>query len=376
MSSIRKAALLLAAAGCACSEPSGPVQKKSAAGPSVEISMVTSTQKRQWLEIALARFRVERPDIRVLMRFAGSNEEIDAILGGREKPTIFSPNEAALLAELSSRARTERGQEILASRGDDAPRSVLKTPYVFLGNEKVVGPLASGSGTLTWASVLAEVQRRQAAHLPPLRYGYVDLSRGSSGLNTILLVAVERFGASGPTVQQLQQPAFAKSLDELNAAATLRAATTSALAARMSQLGPDALDLVFTYESTAIELARTLGDRGEKPMRIYYPEITVASDQPAAVLQAEWVSPAQREAAHAWLDFLQGAAMQTEASRLGLRPNDAALMDMETGPFALVKRYGFRRHLPPAASRPDEAVTRVLVGLSQRLGGPAKVAGR
>jgi hypothetical protein len=380
MMHLRRAAILLAAVAVSCTEsqPAAPKQKK-ALGTHTEIKMVTSTAKRQWLETAVLRFRLERPDIKVMIKFAGSNEEIREILQGTDKPTVFSPNEGVLLTELDAEWRARHGGSgLLAANGDEAPRALLRTPFVFLGNDNVIRPMlaASPDGQLSWATVQAESRRRQSAKLPPLRVGHVAFSKGSAGLNSVFLMGLELFGGSTLTIEEAQDDRLARKLDEIEAQASLIAPTTSALAIRFSQGGTDALDLIFTYENIASELIRTHADHWGQPMRIYYPSTTVWSDQPAAVLQADWVTPEQHAAAVAWLQFLMGRAMQEEAAKIGLRPNDAALLDMTDGPFAKLKAYGFRRDLPHGGPKPSEAVTKVLVSLAQRARPRVQVAAR
>jgi Bacterial extracellular solute-binding protein len=261
-------------------------------------------------------------------------------------------------------------------RGRRSAALSFRTPFVFLGSESAVRPMVAGSpdGHLSWSAIQAEVKRRRGAGLPPLRFGHVAFSKGSAGLSAVLLIGLEIFGKPVLTLDQAKDEGFARKLDDIEAEATLVAPTTGALATRFSQAGADQLDLIFTYENTAAELVHALAERWGQPLRIYYPTYSVWSDQPAAVLQADWVTPEQHAAALAWLQFLEARAMQLEAAKMGLRPNDPELLDLTEGPFAKLKKFGFRRDLPPEAPKPSEAVTEALVSLSQRRGHAAQVA--
>lgn len=376
MTHVRWGAILLAAAAASCTSKPEPAKQRAAGGHRIEITMVTSTAKRQWLETAVQRFRQERPDVRVIIKFAGSNEEIRAIMQGADKPVVFSPSEGALLTDLNVQWRALHGTDLVATSGDEAPRSLLRTPFVFLGDEAVVRPILAGApdGRLSWAALQAEMARRRAAKLPPIRLGHVALSKGSSGLNSVLLMGLELFGGPFLTLEQAQDERLARKIDEIEANVTLAAPTTSVLASKFAHGGPDGLDLIFTYENTATELVRAAEGRGATPPRIYYPAYAVWSDQPGAVLQGEWVTPDQRAAGIAWLDFLEAPPMQREAARIGLRPNDPSLLDLDEGPFAQLKAYGFRRTLPPAAPKPKAEVTRALVSLAQRARKPVEIA--
>jgi hypothetical protein len=379
MTQVRLATILAAAIAMSCTEsqPAAPKGKK-ALGTQTEIKMVTSTAKRQWLESAIQRFRLVRPDLKVMVKFAGSNEEIREILQGTDKPTVFSPSEGALLTDLDARWRALHGSGLLATQGDEAPHPLFSTPFVFLGYEEVVRPMLAGSpdGLLSWSAIQTELRRRRAAKLPPLRFGHVAFSKGSAGLNSVLMMGLEIFGGQTLTVEQARDERLARKLDEIEAQATLIAPTTSTLAIRFSQGGSEGLDLIFTYENTAGELVHTLADRGGQPMRIYYPSHALWSDQPAAVLQGDWVTPEQHAAGVAWLQFLETKTMQQEAASMWLRPRDPALLDLSEGPFVKLKDYGFRRDVPPGGPKPSEAVTRALVALAERPLPLSRVAGR
>ena len=367
MKMFRRATILLAAVAASCTQSSPPATAaKKPAGERTEIVMVTSTQKRQWLELAVQRFRVERPDIKVMIKFAGPNEEIRDIVAGDDKPTIFSANDGALLVDLDAQWRARHGTDLYAKAGEDAPRTLSRTPFVFFGNENAIRPMASSDGSLSWSAIQAEIRRREAPRQRPLRFGHPLLGRGSVGLNLVLLVGLDLFDVPALTLDQAQDPRLSHRLDELEAAVTLLAPTTGALAKRFSQGGPEGLDLIFTYENTAIELAQSLGDRWGQPLRLYYPRRTVWSVHSAAVLRGDWVTPEQRAAASAWLSFLESPAMQIEAYRMGLRPANAALVDANEGVFAQLKPYGVRPVLPPSAPKPVEEVTRALASLAQR----------
>jgi hypothetical protein len=369
MMQVRLATFLLAASAMSCTEsqPAAPKEKR-ALGTHTEIKMVTSTAKRQWLETAIQHFRLVRPDIRVMVKFAGSNEEIREILEGTDKPTVFSPTEGALLTDLDARWRAVHGSGLLATQGDEVPHLLFSTPFVFLGSENVVRPMLAGSpdGLLSWSAIQAELRRRHAARLPPLRFGHVAFSKGSAGLNSVLMMGLELFDGQTLTVEQARDERLARKLDEIEAQATLIAPTTSTLAIRFSRGGAEGLDLIFTYENTAAELVSALADRRGQSIRIYYPSRALWSDQPAAILQGDWVTPEQHAAGLAWLQFLEEKTMQQEAANMWLRPRDPALLDLTDGPFAKLKGYGFRRDVPHGGPKPSEAVTRALVALAER----------
>ncbi|MFY0579731.1 substrate-binding domain-containing protein [Cystobacter fuscus] len=104
-----------------------------ASGPVTELSFLYSTEKKEWVEAAVAGFQQENPSIRVKLIGKGSLESAQALLDGKEKPTVWSPADSAVLRMLESDWSTDpqRGQ-LFATSGDDAPQPLVITPLVFV----------------------------------------------------------------------------------------------------------------------------------------------------------------------------------------------------------------------------------------------------
>jgi len=84
----------------------------------------------------------------------------------------------------------------------------------------------------------------------------------------------------------------------------------------MIRFGPSKYDIAVVYEALAIsQLANAQGRWGN--LNIYYPATTIWSDHPIAVLQADWVTPAQKAAARQWIDFLRSRPTQEKALAYG-----------------------------------------------------------
>jgi ABC-type sulfate transport system substrate-binding protein len=103
---------------------------------------------------------------------------------------------------------------------------------------------------------------------------------------------------------------------------------------KMITYGPSAYDMITVYEATAIEQAENaVGRYGE--LRIYYPPALLWSDHPFCILDADWVSPQQREAAQLFLDYLSSPQSQQSAlMQYGFRPADTSIdLEQNGSPF-------------------------------------------
>ena len=61
------------------------------AGPEVEVPFEYSTEKKDWLEAAVAEFHKSHPRTRIKLIGKGSLEAATAILDGSDKPVLWSP---------------------------------------------------------------------------------------------------------------------------------------------------------------------------------------------------------------------------------------------------------------------------------------------
>ena len=112
---------------------------------------------------------------------------------------------------------------------------------------------------------------------------------------------------------------------------------------KMVVYGPSTFDIVAVYEATAIEQAENaVGRYGE--LRVYYPPATLLSDHPFCVLNADWVTPQQTQAAKLFMDYLTSKPAQELALlKYGFRPVDSSIPLEQTGsPFDQYAANGFR----------------------------------
>ena len=93
----------------------------------------------------------------------------------------------------------------------------------------------------------------------------------------------------------------------------------------------------------------------------------------APALSADWVTPAQREAARTFVTYLRSRPVQERALSFGFRPADPAVpisTPDPQNPFVKLARYGLHAEVPPVAQPPDGAVVRNLLTLWSRLQQP------
>src|SRR5262249_15394378 len=100
--------------------------------PPVEITMLYSTEKKEWIEAAAIPFRKDHPEIKLTLNAKGSLAGAQAIVDEKEKPTIFSPADTLIMNLAAADWKTKGRDDLFAQSGDDAPQSLVITPLVFV----------------------------------------------------------------------------------------------------------------------------------------------------------------------------------------------------------------------------------------------------
>ncbi len=348
------------------------------AAASVEVTFEYSTEKREWLEAAVADFARANPGIKVTLVGKGSLEAEAAILDGTDKPVLWSPADTMVANLLASEWETKTGHALYATSGDAAPQPLLLTPLVFAVWEDRAKVLVDApGGGLSWKRIHDAVASPRGwpgiGGKPAwgfVKLGHTDPTRSNSGTQAIALMAFEFFGkTSGLTVEQLLDPKFQAYLQQIELGVPHFEASTGTFMTDMIRFGPSKYDIAVVYESLAVsQLANAQGRWGS--LHIYYPPVTIWSDHPVAILGGDWVTPAQRAAAGKLVAFLRSQAEQATALKFGFRPEDPSVPMKSAdpaNPFTKMAEFGLALELPPAAQPLDGAVVRNLMQLWTRV---------
>jgi hypothetical protein len=350
----------------------------AAAGAAVEISFEYSTEKKDWLEAAIAEFHKANPQIRVKLIGKGSLDAASAILDGSDQPVLWSPADSLVANLLGSDWQTKHQAALFAATGEAGPQPLLLTPLVFVVWEeraKVLDP--NSNGQLSWTTIHDAVASPKGwaglGGKPAWGFvtlGHTDPNKSNSGLGALALMAYEYFHTtSGLTVEQLLDPRFQAFVKDIERGVSHFEASTGTFMTDMIRFGPSKYDIAVVYESLAVsQLENAQGRWGS--LHIYYPPVTIWSDHPVVALDAPWVTPAQHQAAARLIAFLRSTPVQATALRFGFRPADTSV-PMKTSdaanPFTRSAPYGLSLELPPAAQPPAGPVVRNMLMMWSRV---------
>jgi ABC-type molybdate transport system substrate-binding protein len=355
--------------------PGETAGKKSGSG--VPLTVLYSTEKKEWLEAATQAFAKDHSDIDVQLQGKGSLEAMQGILDGKDKPVLWSPADSLVLGLGAADWTTKTGSLLVAAEGaSDAPAPLVITPLVFVVWEDRAEPLLNAAGgKLTWKTLhdaIASNRGWPAVGGKPdwgfVKLGHTDPTRSNSGLSALLSMTLEYWKKPSITVADLLDPKYQAFIAEIEKGVGKFETSTGTFMTDMIRFGPSRFDIAWVYENLAAsQLENAQGRWGN--LKVYYPQTTVWSDHPIALLMTDWVTDAQKKAARQYIAFLRSRTIQEQALGYGFRPADPAVpvkTQDPRNPFVRLAPYGLRADVPPAAVPPDAAVVRNMLTMWSR----------
>src|SRR5262249_54891530 len=293
---------------------------------SVELQFIYSTEKKGWIEFATEAFNKENPKIAVKLIGKGSLEAAQSIVEGREKPVLWSPADSMGINLAESDWETKNGSRLVAPEGsEDGPQPLVLTPLVFVvWEDRADALLKAGKGQVSWKTIHDAIQSNQGwpavggkAEWGFVKLGHTDPTRSNSGLQALLLMTFEHYGkTSGLEIAELLKPEYQKFIVTVEHGVPKFEASTGNFMTDMIRFGPSKYDIAVVYENLVIsQIENAQGRWGN--LKVYYPETTLWSDHPIAILSGDWVTDAQKKAAREFVAFLRSRPMQERALSYG-----------------------------------------------------------
>ena len=344
------------------------------ARPPISVTIWYSTEKREWLEAAKQKFEETDPTlggrpIQVQLKGLGSPEIAQRVASrdwrGETPPTAVSPASGMWLSMFSVQ---------VATAGAEAAQPLVISPLVVVGWEdraKVLWPngpkdfwrdlhdaLVNEGG---WKALGGNVS------WGPVKFGHTSPLTSNSGTQTLILLAYAFHNkSSGLTSADVNDPAFAQWLAEIESGVSGIGDSTGTFMNDIVTKGPSQYDFGVVYENLALQNMDAAQQRQGQPLRIFYPPATLFSDHPFAVVDGAWAKPEERAAAIVFRDFLRSNAIQQLALRYGFRPADpnvAITSDDPSNPFKKYAPNGVQVTISQQAEVPSAEVVNSLLEL-------------
>lgn len=283
----------------------------------VEIGVAYGTEKRSWLEWAVAEF-AKTPagrQVKVNLIPMGSIEGARAVLAQDQRIQVWTPASSIvenLLVEPWERAN---GQSPIFS---DAPLAL--TPMVIVMWEDRYQAFIDRYQEVnfkTLATALAEPTGWAAIANRPewglFTFGHTKPTHSNSGLLTLALMAHDYHNVGRRlSAEQIMDADFLAWMSGVSGAMHSDETSTGRLMNHMLQFGPSELSGAMVYENLALEGMATASGRWGT-VKVIYPTRSVWNDNPFYILDVPWSSAEQRVAAQLFQNFLLSAEAQKVA---------------------------------------------------------------
>ena len=326
----------------------------------VVVSVLYSTEKEAWLSEVITDFEATKPTIdghpvQIELEKMGSWEINAAVLDETRQPVIVSPASSLQIAAMVDSSTVKFGNPIVNPADQSTCRSVVTTPLVLVAWKERADVLwGNQPGKSLWKdlhNVLTDPQGWAALNHPEwgyVKFGHTDPLKSNSGFMTTLLMTYGYYGKTSNLSASdiLSNTEYQQWFLETESSIGTFEYSTGPLMEKMVVYGPSTFDIVAVYEATAIEQAENaVGRYGE--LRVYYPPALLWSDHPFCILNTDWVTPQQTEAAKLFMDYLTSEPAQKLALlKYGFRPVDPSIPLEQTGsPFDRYAANGFRADL-------------------------------
>jgi len=292
----------------------------AASGPgTITVPFTCSTEKSEWLQRAAEAFnrqQVTFNDKRIVIELdaRGSVDAVQKIVSGDVRPAAWSPASTLELNQLAtSWDATHPGAPILITQGSLAPRSLVSSPLVLLAWQDRATLLRRQFGGLDWQSLHAALTAKGGwgsiaggeTAWGQVKFGQTRPDSSNSGVLTLALLAAAVAGTNRPlSVADVSSPAFEQFMRDFEDAVTQFGSSSGPFTGCAVSRGAAYFDVMATYEHLALVNLAAGAPQGH-PLALYYPNPTLLSDHPFAILRS--ASAEQAAAAQLFRDFLLSA---------------------------------------------------------------------
>lgn len=305
--------------------------------PTVTISIAYGSEKREWLDEMVQTYNAQNNKlpsgevIKVEATAIGSIEAVEGIIAGTLQPTVWSPASSLYVPIANAEWRKQNSSDLV----EGTPKNLVLSPVVIAMWRPMAEALGWPDKPLGWADFaqLAVDPAGWSAYGYPewgaFKFGHTHPEFSNSGFAAVIAQAYA--GANKQrdlTAADLQSEAVRELLREVQASIIHYGTSTGFFAERMFERGPSYLSAAVLYENLIVaqEAKRLAGQSQQLPVVAIYPtEGTFTTNHPYIILNAPWVTAAQRAAAQAFEAFLLDRPQQVRALALGFRPADVGI---------------------------------------------------
>jgi Ca-activated chloride channel family protein len=299
---------------------------------SVAIDFASSNTKENWINAVVEQFNQEAYTIAsgkpvfVRASHVTSGGSQSAILDGTIQPTVWSPGDSSWVDTANEVWRDRNGTLLVP---DPCTPTVL-APIGFAMWRPMAEALGWPDSPISWDTLVelsANPEGWASVGHPEwgtFKFGHTHPDYSNVGLLIMTALAYSETAATGePTPDDVYADEVVQAFERVELNTYHYGIQSRNLIALMRARGPEYLHAVTTSEAETLKTNAEYGDQLRFPLVFVFPAHgTFWSEQPYCVLNAEWVTEEQREAAALFLDYLLDSNQQQLAIDNFLRPID------------------------------------------------------
>jgi Ca-activated chloride channel homolog len=293
----------------------------------LELTFTYGSEKEKWIgEVTDSFNRADHRTSggkRIFVRAIpmGSGEAIDEVMEGRRQPHIISPASAAFIKLGNAQSQSKYGKDLIESTDN-----LVLSPVVIAMWKPMAEALGWGKKPIGWSDILALARSQkgwEAYGFPQwgrFKFGHTHPQFSNSGLISLFAEVYAASGkTAGLTVADVNKPHTADFLSGIERSVVHYGSSTGFFGRQMFSTGPQYLSAAVLYENMVTE-SYSQNNLPFPVVAIYPKEGTFWSDHPIGIVEREWVTPAHREAAKVYIQYLLQRPQQEKAIAYGFRP--------------------------------------------------------
>ncbi|UCC87332.1 MAG: substrate-binding domain-containing protein [Anaerolineales bacterium] len=301
----------------------------------VVVEFHSSNTKQDWINEVVESFNAEgktvadgRPIV-VVAYHVGSGSSMNDILDGEILPTVWSPGSQLWVTRINQTWNDRTGRNLIQS---ECP-ATIRVPLAIAMWEPMARALGWPDALIGWNDLAALSNNPEGwgAYGHPewgqFKFGHPHPEHSNSGMLSLVAEVYDAAEVTeGLTVERVKSETVAERVGAVERNVFHYGRTDTDILTRMTQRGPDYLHAVTSYESNVIKWNTDHAEELQFPLVAIYPSGgTFWVQNPYCILNADWVSPEQAEAAGIFRDYLLTPSQQARTVKWGLRPADESV---------------------------------------------------
>ncbi|MCG6138362.1 MAG: substrate-binding domain-containing protein [Nostoc sp. LLA-1] len=286
-----------------------------------KLVIVSGTELQAPLRNLEAKFRQSNPQIKLELKFQGSQELVNRYINKRDdfQPAVFIPGNGEILTDLSDRLRAIYKSEPFY----DSPKPIAKTMLVGIAWPER-GKILFPDGRFQWSKIEQAMQVINWGEIGgssswgSFDFVMTDPTRSNSGQLTLDLWIQSKSGARINSISFINL-AVRSLLSLIKKSVYQPPRSTDILLQEFIVKGANEADIATVYESIALyRWQQSIATQGQ-PYQIYYLDPSMETTATAAIVRHN-VDANTANAARKFLDFLTQPEQQAVFVQYGFRP--------------------------------------------------------